>query len=311
MVFDFPDFTARNPWQLKSIGPTGKGIIRSNMWPPAVPPAVLHISWEDVFIKDHNGDEAEKKVRDILEDIDKMLSVTRLYWTVHNLTSHRLINKDAEKSLRAGLAKRAHKIILMSERHIHPLALDPYRNKIEIIPHYIEPNPFLSIREEASVKNAYRFYKYGDARDDIDRQVIEDIISNRNIEVFVSDKRLHESISEGRIIVTRRFTSLEANLYAAASNFSIFNRKPQLNSGVMNFYLGSQLAVFHDVDSVKYMDLPSSYADLVLDNVSWTDVQENLHKIKSHSSRNKELGEYINFRLPEKTRARYWSAFKL
>ena len=76
-------------------------------------------------------------------------------------------------------------IILMSPKHIS--VIDPaYRDKVRIVPHYIEPNPYESLQRRSTPT----YFRYGASRRELGRGLYESILSDGSVDKFVSDERL-------------------------------------------------------------------------------------------------------------------------
>lgn len=139
---------------------------------------------------------------------------------------------------------------------------EKYHSRINLVPHYIEPSRFPGITKNTDLT----YFRYGADRGSLDKDVYLKILNNPKINKFVSDSRLNLEIDKAdQVITKRRFTFLEADVYAQLANFSTFYRTPTLNSGVINFLIGNKVSVFHDRDSVRYLDLPESFNKLCVD----------------------------------------------
>ena len=126
------------------------------------------------------------------------------------------------------------------------------------------------------------------------------------ISKLISNSRTRKEIENTETVITnRRFTFLEADLYAQLSNFSTFYQEPKFNSAVMNFMIGNKLAVFHDKDSVRYMDLPDSFDNFCLDLNTLT--QLNNSDLQSLINiDHDDVDFFIAQRSPKKTSNAFW-----
>lgn len=259
-LYDYPDFSASNPWQRKTIDTAAPmSVIRSPMWPPPSDCQLVHIGWEDWLMRGtHSAAEADQRVQLILDSLDACRGRgQRILWTVHNLSSHWLAWKAAEQRLRAGIAERAAVVFLMAEKHRSLVPFIP-AEKIVVVPHYAEENPYLANREAAPRMPG--FFKYGAPRGDLADALLQDILNSPRFAKFVSDKRVSQEMVDHRnVIVKRRFTPQEAHLYAALAHCTLFVRHPVLNSGVFTACCASRLAVFHSADAVRHLDVPPGF----------------------------------------------------
>lgn len=255
-LFDYPDFAKHNPWQWKTIDTAARiPVLRSISWRPPGDASLIHVGWEHFFFKPcRTASEAEARAHEVVATFDQCRRRgVRILWTLHNLTAHAMPWKRAEHIVRAGLAEHAAVVFLMSEKHRH---LFPYipASKIAIVPHYVDDNPYRS--ERSAAPDRFGFFKFGAARNEHARELLEAVLASPRFVRHVSDEHVHFERHDEDVIVRRRFTTDESLRYAARSHFSVFIRQPVLNSGVINFYCGSRLAVFHTPESVKHIDLP-------------------------------------------------------
>jgi hypothetical protein len=142
----------------------------------------------------------------------------------------------------------------MSEKHRNLFPFIPAA-KVAVVPHYVDENPFLADRRAAPAR--FGFFKFGAPRNEQAGSLLEAILSSPRFARPLADERVSaERVAADDVILRRRFTAEEALRFAARSHFSLFVREPVLNSGVINFYCGSRLAVFHTAEAVKHIDLP-------------------------------------------------------
>lgn len=302
MLVDFPDYSAANPWQRKTLEPCANMRIERTSRLTLMSCYALHISWEDILLR---GCDNEVKAHRLITQVDEYLKRqsrrSKIVWTVHNITSHWYGLKDAEKKLRSVIANYASTINLMSYKHSFIIP-KKHQCKINIVPHYIEPSRFVEIKK----KTAPTFFKYGADRGRVDNDFYVKVLNDSNINKFVSDARLNFEVDTADTVITkRRFTVLEAELYAQLANFSTFFQRPQFNSGVMNFLIGSKVAVFHDCDSVRYMDIPHSFEryriDLSkLERLSVSDIRARLE------IDDLDIDSFIAQRTPTKVSSAFW-----
>ena len=263
MLIDFPDFSLANQWQIKTIEEFAPIEVKRISKLGLVNCYALHVSWEDHLLKDcKTFVDAETRIAKIDEYLKKQSNISKVIWTVHNLTSHSSILKDAETLLRSVIMEYASTINLMSMKHAFMIP-ETHRKKINIVPHYIDHDKNFNNLEKQKQPT---YFKFGADRGRKDNDVYIKILNNPDIRKFVSDKRLKLEIDDGETVITnRRFTFYEAEFYAQLANFSTFYQKSTLNSGVLNFMIGKKIAVFHDEDSVRFMDLPQSYNEFCLE----------------------------------------------
>lgn len=256
-LYDFPDFSRDNPWQRRTIDTVAPiPVLRSLAWQPPSDASLIHVGWEHYFFKGcQSAPEAEARAHAVVAALGECRRRgVRLLWTLHNLTAHFMPWKSAEQIVREGLAEHAAVVFLMSEKH-RPLFPFIPGAKIAVVPHYVDENPYLSRRQAAPER--FGFFKFGAPRHEHALDLLDAVLSSPRFAHHVSDPRTtSESIGDANVIVRRRFTAEEALEYAARSHFSLFVREPVLNSGVINFYCGSRLAVFHTPEAVKYIDFP-------------------------------------------------------
>jgi hypothetical protein len=303
MIIDFPDYSNGNPWQIKTIETASQmPVSRVNVLAPTSC-RFFHISWEDILLKNCiNEKDANGQINKLNTFLNAQKKRSKIIWTVHNLTSHYLNNKNAENAVRELLQFYSDKIILMSDKHCFAINKE-YHDKIRILPHYIEVDKDLIVQKRSGLI----FFRYGEDRGETSKDLYQKILNSKNIRKFISDKRLNREIDDGEnVIVKRRFSRFEEILYAKISNFSIFYREPKFNSGVINFMIGNKLSIFHDENSVKYMDLPNCYKRFAIDHndIDFTNLEE---EIKWRKNENDELEDYIKKRNPLEISKKFWS----
>lgn len=307
-LYDYPNFSAANPWQVKTIDTAAPmEVVRSSRWPPPADCPLVHLSWEHWPLRDaHSEEEAFQRADAILGSLDVCLRRgQRLLWTVHNLASHALPWKQAETRLRAGLASRAALIFLMAEKHRAALPFVP-ADKVAIVPHYAEENPYVVHRDPSP--NRYRLFKYGAPRGDLASHLLEEIIVSPRFDKFVSDERLaRESFDRTDVIVKRRFAPEEARLYAGLAHFAVFVRTPQLNSGAFTFYCASRLAVFHTTEAVQHLDVPPGIERFVMTDRE-LHAARLLEALAAAPLPGDEMAGWLEDRSPARVSRRWWQA---
>jgi hypothetical protein len=254
----------------------------------------------------HSQVEADQRVRLILDSLDACQQRgQRLLWTVHNRSSHWLAWKAAEQRLRAGLAARAAVVFLMAEKHRPLLPFIP-AEKIVVVPHYAEENPYLAAREaEPRVPG---FFKYGAPRGELADDLFQAILNSSRFHKLVSDKRLSQEVVDDRnVIVNRRFTPQESLLYAARAHCTLFVRHPVLNSGVFTACCASRLAVFHTADAVQYLDVPPGLDRWRIDATPHT-ADEIADRLAGGMPPHEGLAAWIADRSPARVSAAWWHA---
>ena len=307
MLIDLPDYTSANPWQSKTIDTCAPMVVTRRIDGNISKVKFLHLGWEDIFFGECTSEEqANTQAHKVGDQIRDWSRTAKIIWTVHNSTSHWLTFKSAESILRSVLMECASLIILMSPKHIS--VIDPaYRDKVRIVPHYIEPNPYESLQRRSTPT----YFRYGASRRELGQGLYESILSDGSVDKFVSDERLSaEKDSERELLVKRKFSSSEAWLYARLSNFTTFFREASLNSGVFNFYLGNRLPIFSCREAVKYCDFPAFYSAFFSNDpddknaaISGELIESALSLIDSNSE---ELDEFLLKRSPEKVSAQFW-----
>lgn len=303
MLIDFPDFSLANRWQIKTIEEFAPIEVKRVSRLGLINCYALHVSWEDHLLKDcKTFIDAENRIEKICEFLKKQSKISKVIWTVHNLTSHSSILKDAEILLRSVIMEYASTINLMSIKHAFMIP-ETHRKKINIVPHYIDNDKNLSKLE----KNIFpTYFKFGADRGRKDNDVYIKILNNPDIRKFVSDRRLKLEIDDGETVITnRRFTFYEAEFYSQLANFATFYQKSTLNSGVLNFMIGKKIAVFHDEDSVRFMDLPQSYNDFCLELESINDFKPS-DWLSNISMNDEDIDEFIRDRDPINVSKKFW-----
>lgn len=302
MMLDFPNYSHSNPWQIKTIKTSAPIKVEHTNQLDGRQCDFLHISWEDILIRNcSNQKDALSKVQEFQSYLEWRKKNTKIIWTIHNETSHSEIDKVAEMALREVLAKASDLIFLMCDNHKYVISKQ-HQKKIKLLPHYIEENPYKAINKNISPT----FFKYGLPRNETNSKWVEQILNDKTINCFVSDTRISQhSDTKERVVTNRRFTGLEADLYARLSNFSIFYRKPQFNSGALNFYIGNKLAVFHDQETMKFMELPSCYDPFCITrNLSSSEIVDILRA--NPLAENEELEIFIKERSPDNISTKFW-----
>ena len=302
MLIDFPNYSHANPWQVKTIQTSAPMEVKvTNKLEPADCYA-LHISWEDVLLRSCDTLEKANQVIAQFEEYLRTQSLrSKVIWTVHNLTSHSYALKDAEKKLQSVLLEYASTINLMSSKHAFIIP-EKYQSKVNIVPHYLEPTHFPKVS-----KNTYlTYFKYGADRGRTDNDFYLKVLNDPKIKKFVSDSRLNIELDRADTVITkRRFTFLEADIYAQISNFSTFYQEPKFNSGVLNFLIGKKIAVLHDRNSVRYMDLPESFSKFCIQLNLLTKM--NLTDLKSLITIDEgDLEDFIRVRSPKSVSEAFW-----
>lgn len=307
-LYDFPDFSRDNPWQRRTIDAAAPiPVVRSLAWRPPGDASLIHVGWEHYFFKDcRTAPEAEDRAHAVVAALGRLCRRgVRIFWTVHNLTAHAMPWKRAEEIVRGGLAEHAAVVFLMSEKH-RPLFPFIPAAKIAVVPHYVDVNPLLATRQAAPGR--FGFFKFGAPRQDRGPELLEAMLASPDFTRHVSDTRAGtERVVPDDVVVRRRFTPEEAVAYAARSHFSLFAREPVLNSGVINFYFGSRLAVFHTADAVKYIDLPPG-----TDRFALTDHDLNVARIldtlASTPLPGDEMADWLEERSADCVSRRWWQA---
>ena len=302
MLVDFPNYSHANPWQIKTIQTSAPMEVKVTSNLELFDCYALHISWEDILLRACEGEEKANQVISRFEEYLRAQSLrSKIIWTVHNLTSHTYALKDAEKKLRAVIMDHASVINLMSMKHAFIIP-EKHKSKINIVPHYLEPSRFSDIPKNTDIT----YFKYGKDRRRSDNDFYLKILNDDRIKKFVSDSRLNKEVDRADTVITkRRFTFIEADIYAQLSNFSTFYQEPKFNSGVMNFLIGNKVAVLHDKDSVRYMDLPESFDMFCIDlsslnRLNVTDLKS-LIRIKQAN-----IDDFISQRAPKEVSNAFW-----
>ncbi|MEI6241153.1 MAG: hypothetical protein WCR51_12250 [Planctomycetia bacterium] len=307
-LYDYPDFSAANPWQHKTIDTAAPmPVVRSSQWPPPADCPLVHVGWEDWLMRGTRTEtEADQRAGAILDSLDVCRRRgQRILWTVHNLTSHWLPWKAAEQRLRAGIGERAAVVFLMAEKH-RPLVPFVPPDKIVVVPHYAEENRYVVHREAPTVRP--RFFKYGAPRGGLADSVLQAILNSPRFDKFVSDKRLSKEVVDDRnVMVKRRFTPEESLLYAALAHFTLFIRSPVLNSGVFTYCCASRLAVFHTADAVQHLDVPPGLDAWRIDPASFT-IDQIAHALATQRHADANLTDWIADRAPGRVSAAWWRA---
>lgn len=307
MLIDFPDYSKNNPWQVKTIQTLAPMEVRIVNKLELVDCYAMHISWEDNLLKNYGTPEKANKFIERFEDYLRRQSLrSKIIWTLHNLTSHSFALKATEQALRSVILEYASTINLMSMKHAFIIP-EKHHSKINLLPHYIEPSRFPVIKKNINPT----YFRYGANRGSLDKEFYLKLLNNRKVSKFVSDSRLNIEVdSTDHVITRRRFTSLEADLYAQLANFSTFYRTPKFNSGVINFLIGNKISVFHDKDSVRYMDLPESFNKLCIDLSSLKDYS--IADLKSRITIDKsDLNDFIRQRSPNLVSKAFWKGVLL
>lgn len=303
MLIDFPNYSHANPWQSKTIQTSAPMEVKVTNNLELTDCYALHISWEDALLR---GCDTKETANSVIAKFKEYLHAqslrSKIIWTVHNLTSHSYPLKDEEKKLRSVIVEYASTINLMSMKHAF-LIPEKHQSKINIVPHYIERSRFPEVAKNTDLT----FFKYGADRGRLDDRFYLSVLNDPKIKKFVSDTRLNIEVDELDTVITkRRFTFLEADIYAQLSNFSSFYQDPKFNSGVMNFLIGNKVAVLHDKNSVRYMDLPESFSNFRIDlnslnNTDITDLQSLIWIDED------DLEDFVRLRTPKNVSEAFWN----
>lgn len=302
MLIDFPNYSHANPWQVKTIQTSAPMEVKVTNNLELSDCYALHISWEDVLLRSCDTMEKASHVIAQFEEYLRAQSLrSKIIWTVHNLTSHSYPLKDAETKLRSVIVEYASTINLMSMKHAFIIP-EKHQSKINIVPHYIEPSRFPNVAKNIDLT----FFKYGADRGRTDNGFYTKVLNDPKIKKFVSDARLNIEVDNPDTVITkRRFTFLEADIYARLSNFSSFYQNPKFNSGVMNFLIGNKIAVLHDENSTRYMDLPESFGNYCVDLSSLNNT--NVRDLQSLISVDEDdVTDFTTQRLPKRVSDAFW-----
>ena len=301
ILYDFPDYTAANPWQLETVGEGGKGInvIRQTIWPPPLKIDVLHIGWEDIFLFQSKSKSHAKEIAETISNQITSLAETgvKIIWTMHNIKSHSVDYPEAEKILRDSLLLNASKIVLMSHKHLIMIP-EKFREKAVVIPLFV-----YDVLNNAQIKNKSKvptFFKYGAIRQETNSDLYSAILNYKHANKLVSDERLQSEIDDGNnVLVKRRFTKLEELYYGSISTFSLFTRKPCLNSGAFNYYLGCRNIIFHTGESLPYIESPEGFEIFEIQNF---DSPEHMvdFSMSAHKNYFQALESFLQDRSPER-----------
>jgi hypothetical protein len=308
IVYDFPDYTISNPWQQNTLGFSDDKItiIRQNTWPPPRHINILHLGWEDIFFRNAESDvQADQIAAVVANQISEIVQRgVKLVWTIRNLKSHSAQFEKAESRIRAALLANASVIVLMSNKHTQ-IVPDEFRNKVVIIPHYIvDINLLMHITTLG--KQTSRVFRYGAPRNETDLQTYQSILNANSITKLISDPRLQREIDDGKnLMVKRRFNRMEELLFGAISSFSFFSRLPCLNSGVFNYYLGCRNVIFHSRESIKYLDIPSSFKTFELEKFTSIDQMIDADLTYQGQSEDEELDLFLKARDPQTIQKRW------
>ena len=305
MLIDFPDYSHTNPWQVKLIETCAPmQVVRVNEL-KEYNCQIFHISWEDFILVNFKSKLGKKNVINFMEDFLKNQSrQSKIVWTLHNITSHSFENKNQETQMRDLLMEYSSIIILMSEKHRFMIP-EKHQSKIKVIPHFIETKK--NIFDSVSKLKSPTFFKYGAPRGDKNLELYNNVLRNKDINKFVSDSNI--KISEDNInsfITKRRFSYNEEQIFSQLSNFSMFYRKSNLNSGVLSHYIGKKLVVLHDSESIKYLDLPNVYKKFEK-NIKTITTNEILEMIELLNLHDDEINYFIEERSPENISKLFWS----
>lgn len=305
MLVDFPDYSHANPWQVKMIDTCAPMEVKRVNELKEKDCYAFHISWEDYIFKSSRRKYGLKKV---LKDTEKFLNNqskhSKIIWTLHNLTSHSFQNKTMESEIREMLMDYSSLIILMSKKHEFMIP-NKHKKKIQVVPHFIDNENFYN---KNLTKFKYpTFFKYGAFRGNSNPELYLNILKNQKIRKFVSDPKLDFNQDDINSFITkRRFSSTEELIFSNFSNFSIFYRKPNLNSSVLNHYIGNKLVVLHNSESVQYFDLPSIYSEFNRDITS-IEPEEVLNFIQILKNNQSSVNKFINERKPEVISKIFWT----
>lgn len=305
MLIDFPDYSHANPWQVKLIETCSPmKVVRVNEL-KEYECEIFHISWEDFILSNYKSKFGKKNVLDFTENfLKKQSKKSKILWTLHNITSHSFENKKLETEMRDLLMEYSSIIILMSEKHKFMIP-EKHQNKIKVIPHFIENKK--NIFDNISKLKSPTFFKYGAPRNDKNSDLYNNILSNNDIIKFVSDSNIKTLKNNSSSFITnKRFSYSEEQIFSQISNFSMFYRKPNLNSGVLSHYIGKKLIVLHDNESVQYLDIPDVYKKFEK-NIKTITTNEILEMIEVLNSHDDEVNSFNEERSPENISKLFWS----
>ena len=303
-LIDFPDYSHANPWQIKTIETCAPFDILRTLDFSLSTCTFFHISWEDCLL--HNCktyQEGLKRVEQVEEILKAQAKISKIAWTLHNENSHSKIDKNCELQLREVIMEHASIIFLMSAKHLFKIPVK-YKHKVKILPHYIEENP---LKKVDKLRDPC-FLKFGANRGDKFSSVYENILNNDLIFKFVSDVNVNKEIlNYSNTIIKRRFTIHELNLYSRFANFSLFLRNSNFNSGIINFLIGNYIAVYHDVESVKFMDIPEVLKKFQINNIDlkFEFYHDDIINTKEYK---KEIENFIMERSPLKVSTAFWNS---
>lgn len=299
VLYDFPDYTHGNPWQLQTIGTSNDDleIIRQSQWPPPKHVNFLHLGWEDIFLFNaSSANHATQLANQVANQITEIAqNGVKIIWTIHNMQSHTSPYIDAERIIRNSLFANSSLIVIMSPKHLY-LIPPEFTQKVSIIPHYI-----IDLKKQFSIKTTNRkpiLFRYGAPRNETNLEMYATLLKLISINKIISDPRLEFEIDNStNILVRRRFSRLEELLYGSISSFSFFSRLPSLNSGVFNFYLGCRNAVLHSNESVIHLDIPPSF--FIFNLKRFTSIEEMIDAVSTYNAdKDDDLNDFLDSRDP-------------
>ena len=97
----------------------------------------------------------------------------------------------------------------------------------------------------------------------------------------------------------RRFTKLEELYYGSISTFSLFTRKPCLNSGAFNYYLGCRNIIFHTSPSLTYLESPEGFEIFEIQKFDSTQHMVD-YCMSAHKNYFQALESFLQDRSPER-----------
>lgn len=306
LLIDYPDYSHANPWQLRMIETCSPfEVLRTNDL-VVKDCFAYHISWESFMLINKNKFQIKSELKKVKKFLELQSKKSKIIWTLHNITNLNFPHKIQERVLREMLMEYSSLIILMSDKHRFMIP-KKHQGKIRVIPHYIDAPS--ELYQSKSLSNKPKFFKYGNHKRDTNDDLYNYLLENDKIDKFISDSSLSRSIhcidTKNSFITNRRFSEVETDLYSSISNFSIFYRKPNLNSGVLNYYIGKKLVILHDMESVKYLDLPQIYSNFegIRKQIS---VDELYDFIDIVNKNNDQLDDFINKRNPINISKLFW-----
>jgi hypothetical protein len=265
----FPDYRHANPFQDLLYARLGE----VELWQPETPGGVLHLQWEDSLFRDApDAGAAATKVEALLRLLDLHKQAGgRLIWTLHNLTAHNCIHKEAERTFRAGIVQRADAVHIMAERH-RAAVPEGGQDKIHVIAHpsYADHYPRTertTARAKLGVGERPLFFHFGAPRTNRAYGVLQGpTVDNPAVDkIFSLPGSARQVDRPGLRILDRRLSDTELGIIGSAADFSIFADTEMLNSGTLGFYLDFGMMVFVEKSAIEWMDLPDYPPELVFE----------------------------------------------